>query len=310
MSLTPTAIILSDKGTVLRTKFNDLISDFANFTFDEYGNLLIDSNLSITGSTILEGSVGIVNKSITLNLNESGTGVTGNYANIKVDRGTLADAILRWNDSTDLWEIGLDGGSFLAISLSDHVHDTIYYTKTQSDALYSLIDGTKEFTGTITVQGNLILKKSTTPTGIALYNTYTSGSVYERGFINWNANVLEFGVEMLGATAREIGFSVNGGGTLKLFTYSKSVADDATITLPVITDSAFGWITVGDNEERCQFSISSTGTLTMLNPSGNVVTGADTDGKVCLGTSGSQEPLVIKNRLGSSKVMNMILFYN
>lgn len=37
-----------------------------------------------------------------------------------------------------------------------------------------------------------------------LYNTYTSGSVYERGFMRWVSNVLEIGTEHLGGTQRDI----------------------------------------------------------------------------------------------------------
>jgi hypothetical protein len=42
-----------------------------------------------------------------------------------------------------------------------------------------------------------------------IYNTYTSGSVYERGFMRWVSNVLEIGTEHVGASARALVFKTN-----------------------------------------------------------------------------------------------------
>ena len=44
-----------------------------------------------------------------------------------------------------------------------------------------------------------------------IYNTYTDGSNYERGFLKWNSNLLEIGTEELGTgTAREINITPSG----------------------------------------------------------------------------------------------------
>jgi hypothetical protein len=96
----------------------------------------------------------------------------------------------------------------------------------------------------------------------------------------------------------------------KIFRYSRDVDDDATFRLPSITYNAFGWVVAGDDEERAFFTVSSTGTVTLIYNSANVVANQDTDLKLCLGTSASQEPLTVKNRLGSAKHVNLMLFYN
>ena len=94
-----------------------------------------------------------------------------------------------------------------------------------------------------------------------------------------------------------------------------TIADDGTRNLPFpVEDVAFGWIFATKkvyNEEEppvvisesieayAHFLIDGDGDVTLISNSSNVVANADTDTKLCLGTSSSQEPLTIKNRLGS-----------
>jgi len=55
----------------------------------------------------------------------------------------------------------------------------------------------------------LALRNSTNAQAFNIYNTYTSGSVYERGFMRWASNVLEIGTEHVGASARDLVFKTN-----------------------------------------------------------------------------------------------------
>jgi len=48
----------------------------------------------------------------------------------------------------------------------------------------------------------LALRNSTNAQAFHIYNTYTSGSVYERGFMRWVSNVLEIGTEHVGGVLR------------------------------------------------------------------------------------------------------------
>jgi hypothetical protein len=48
----------------------------------------------------------------------------------------------------------------------------------------------------------LALRNAANAQAFNIYNTYTSGSVYERGFMRWVSNVLEIGTEHVGASAR------------------------------------------------------------------------------------------------------------
>lgn len=101
---------------------------------------------------------------------------------------------------------------------------------------------------------------------------------------------------------------------LDCFQFKGDVTDDGTITMPFSIDYfAWGWIAVGSStnlDGHSMFFVDGNGDVTLISNSSNVVANADTDGKLCVGTSGTQEPLVIKNRLGASKHITLMIFYD
>ena len=97
---------------------------------------------------------------------------------------------------------------------------------------------------------------------------------------------------------------------MSFYSRTGDVSNDASFSLPSIPTAAQGWIIAGDNEERSWFTINATGTVVLTNNSSNVVANEDTNSKICLGTALAQEPLVIKNRLGTTKNIMVQLWYN
>ena len=96
-----------------------------------------------------------------------------------------------------------------------------------------------------------------------------------------------------------------------LYTYRRggNLADDGTFTLPIIPNGGYGHMVAGADEERATFTIKSDGTVNLIVGSANVVANADTDTKVCIGTSVSS-PAIIKQRLGGTKAISFNLTYN
>lgn len=101
---------------------------------------------------------------------------------------------------------------------------------------------------------------------------------------------------------------------LDCFQFKGDVADDGIITMPFsVAYVAWGWIAIGTAStinDRCMFFINGAGGVSLISASANVVANADTDAKLCVGTAASQEPLIIKNRLGVSKQITLMIFYN
>jgi len=76
----------------------------------------------------------------------------------------------------------------------------------------------------------LALRNSTNAQAFNIYNTYTSGSVYERGFMRWVSNVLEIGTEHVGASARRISFKVNTFEYLSIGTSTVDFGSDVNFS--------------------------------------------------------------------------------
>ena len=80
-------------------------------------NKVLDGNLTILKDLIVRGDVtnvessilSVENPEIVLNLGETGDGVSLNYSGLRVKRGTLQDALLRFSEVRDRWVINLDG---------------------------------------------------------------------------------------------------------------------------------------------------------------------------------------------------------
>jgi hypothetical protein len=323
MALATTIINATDKLSVLRTKFNSLLSEFNDFTFDINGNLQFTGNISQS------------DEKLTLNYGETQSGSLTKLPGLEIDRGLLTDQTLVWNESTGTWQVGELAGSLTSISLNGHVHSD-YLNKDGSVSMtgnlelgnhYIGNDGGNEglsfdtsgngtFSGSLTSNSlitgttqvtSLETRNSTNPTTVLIDNTYTDGSNYERAFLKFDSNVFEIGTEALGTgTKREVGINTNG--LIKIYTYNGNLSDDATLTLPTYTKFMKGFVLIGDNTEHTDFIGNISGSVTLINNSANVVANADTDVKLCIGT-GTANPIVLKNRLGSSKDMFVIIWY-
>lgn len=110
------------------------------------------------------------------------------------------------------------------------------------------------------------------------------------------------------------GAVVFGSGKIKEFHrewygIADTLADDATFNLPIVTNGGHGFLVIGADEERAQFTIKSDGTVNLIMASANIVVNANTDNRFCIGT-GVASPCVIKNRLGATKSVLLQFWYN
>lgn len=75
------------------------------------GNLYVGGNATAVTKTDLN----ITDNIITVNAGETGSGVTLNTAGINVDRGTLANVAILWNETLGAWTLTNDGSTYEAI---------------------------------------------------------------------------------------------------------------------------------------------------------------------------------------------------
>jgi hypothetical protein len=157
------------------------------------GSTIISGDLTVSGTTttINTEEILLADNIITLNSNYAGSTPTEN-AGIEVNRGSLPNSQVRWNETTDIWEFTNDGNVYRPIPhTTDDLNEGIsnlYFTTararqsiaigTDSDEL--LYDNT---TGLLTFHGSAVTLSDDAPTinlrdGDIWYDTLTSGRAY------------------------------------------------------------------------------------------------------------------------------------
>lgn len=92
------------------------------YTIDT-SEVIIVGNLTVTGTqaAIQTTNTEVTDKIIALNVGEAGAGVGpagAGTSGIEIDRGSLANVSIRWNESIDLWQMTADGSSYSNIGVA------------------------------------------------------------------------------------------------------------------------------------------------------------------------------------------------
>jgi hypothetical protein len=90
---------------------------YLNDNAEVSGNLVVGGNLTVSGTTTTVNSetISLADNIIDLNSNFT-TGTPTENAGIKIKRGDSSDVQIRWNESTDKWEITNDGTNYSSIA--------------------------------------------------------------------------------------------------------------------------------------------------------------------------------------------------
>ena len=85
------------------------------------GDVVVGGNLTVNGTTttLNTETLAIEDNIVVLNSNVTGSPTTN--AGIEVERGTSANVSLRWNETSDKWEITEDGSTYLQIATASDV---------------------------------------------------------------------------------------------------------------------------------------------------------------------------------------------
>jgi len=102
-----------------------------NGAADISGNLTVGGNTTITGNLTVNGTATAIHTTNTtindniLILNNDVTGTPSQNAGLEVERGSSTNVALRWNESTDKWQITNDGSSYNDIATTATTHDAV-----------------------------------------------------------------------------------------------------------------------------------------------------------------------------------------
>jgi hypothetical protein len=92
------------------------INPLANVTIST-NTVFIDGNLFVGGNStnVYKTNLNITDNIIVLNDGETGPGVSLNTSGIEVDRGSLANVAILWNETLGAWTLTNDGSTYESI---------------------------------------------------------------------------------------------------------------------------------------------------------------------------------------------------
>lgn len=85
------------------------------------GNLVVSGNLTVSGNTTTLNTETLLIEDNQIVLNSGHTGAPTTNAGIMVERGSSSDVEIRWNESTDKWQITNDGTTYSNIATASDV---------------------------------------------------------------------------------------------------------------------------------------------------------------------------------------------
>ena len=100
------------------------VATSASVTFaqvDTTGDVVVGGNLTVNGTTTTLNTETLAIEDNIIVLNNGVTGSPTTNAGIEVERGTSANVALRWNETSDKWELTEDGATYNEIATADEV---------------------------------------------------------------------------------------------------------------------------------------------------------------------------------------------
>lgn len=105
---------------------DNTITDLSIATLTTSGNVTIGGNLVISGTTITVNTetVYLHDNIVTLTLNSNAEGPALENAGLEVERGDDPNVFLRWNETTDTWQITTNGTNYYEILTANSTLDS------------------------------------------------------------------------------------------------------------------------------------------------------------------------------------------
>lgn len=136
--------------------------DVATTASVTFANIVVSGDLTVNGTTTTLNTENLLVEDNLIVLNSNTTGSPTENAGIEIERGTSPNVQLRWNESTDSWEITEDGSIYKNIAIGQDVETTssVSFAHVASDVTGNLTGNastatTLETARTISLAGDL-----------------------------------------------------------------------------------------------------------------------------------------------------------
>jgi hypothetical protein len=241
-----------------------------------------DLTVSGTTTTVNTETINLADNVITLNSNEAGTPTQN--AGIEVERGTSTNVVLRWNESSDVWEFTVDGTNYIPVvgttSTQTLTNKTLTSPSITSPSLTSPTITTGPLTGSQANQG--MEWGSTSAVNTPYIDFHSSGVAldYDVRMISSGGNVgglsgtgtltLEAGT-VATSTALTVGTTATIGGNLTAANIIGNGSALTALNASNITSGTLPYAQASGLKSVGQQVISTTSTLTSSNYGTNIL---------------------------------------
>lgn len=117
-----------------------------NVTFN---NVSVSGNLTVSGTTTTLNTETLTINDNVIVLNNNATGAPSENAGIEVERGSSTNVLLRWNETTDVWELTVDGSTYSPIVTESELEERLaeeHWHKGVVLATNAVLPGTPTYT--------------------------------------------------------------------------------------------------------------------------------------------------------------------
>jgi hypothetical protein len=259
-SATPTIAIGQDVSTTANVTFNDVSvdgtlssDDITAATMTASGNVVVQGNLTVNGTTTTVNSNEVNIGDAVLLLNSDETGAASQNAGIEIERGTDTNVSFLWDEATDKWSIGT--GTFVAGTVEADVTGDLTGDVLDSTGAVLVDHTNKEFEGNANTADALSTARSIAIAGDQAGTVSFDGSADVTINVTTQADSVDLGahttgdyIESVSATTGHI--TVTGGtgeGSTPVLSLPNSGVTAASYgsatAIPVITVDAQGRVT-------------------------------------------------------------------
>ena len=215
-----------------------------NDTITSKGHMVVEGNLTVSGTaTAINTTQTTINDNI-ITLNNDVTGTPSQNAGIEVERGDSDNVALRWNETSDTWQVTTDGSSYADIVTSGAIHDAVTIDN-QGTGLLSLS------TQAITVNDVMVKNSGDTMTGtLTLSGTSGSSGTTALSVTGGNSAASNAAVEITGHLS----------ATTKSFNIPHPLHEDKRLVYGCLEGPEYGMYArgtgvIGDGEEKRMIGI-------------------------------------------------------
>ena len=262
----------------------------SNVTFNDVN---VTGNLTVSGTTTSINTETLTVDDNIIVLNNNATGAPTQNAGIQVERGSSSNVELRWNETTDSWEITEDGTTYKNIAVGQDVETTssVTFASVNADVTGDLTGNADTATAletsrTIELQGDVTGSASFDGTANAVITATIAANSVALG-TDTTGDYVQGLVAGTGVTLA----NNSGEGSTPTISIGQSVATNATVTFDTVNADLVGDVTGNadtatalENSRTIELQGDVTGSASFDGTANAVITATISANSVALGT--------------------------